>query len=94
MIEIRLAQSVNQKLETDIRQVMGEVNAEESGITMKLYKRAKLTDDYLIIIITQRSIREFNSRGLGQRLKAAFREYGLVNHTVWNEISNNTQSEL
>ena len=93
MIEIRLAQAVNEELEKDIKQLIIEVNREVSGLTMKLYRRVNLANDYLIIIIDQKKKLDSNGKGLGQRLKAAFREYGIINHTVWNEIANNTQLE-
>jgi len=86
MIEIRLAQPDNRKLESDIKQLIKEVNKEESGYSMKLYKKANLTSDYLIIIIYQKEKLKLDRNDLGQRIKAAFREYGLVNHTLWNEL--------
>jgi ribosome-binding protein aMBF1 (putative translation factor) len=94
MIEIRLAQDLSRKLETEITQVIDEVNKDESGIRVKLYKKENLTNDYLIVIMNQKKKHGPTNKDLGQRLKAAFREYGLVNHTVWNEIGNDIQSEL
>lgn len=90
MIEIRLAQAINSKLETDIKQIIREVSKEESGIKIKLYNKANLTNDYLIIIINQKKNPAPYGSGLGQRIMAAFREYGLLNHTTWNEIENDT----
>ena len=86
MIEIRLAQNINHKLETDIKQIIREVSTEESGFRIKLYTKANLTNDYLIIILIQNKNITSAGIGLGQRIKAAFREHGLVNHTKWNEI--------
>ncbi len=91
-LEIRLAQSLNRKLEAEIEQVLDDVVKSASGISMKLYKKNNLHSDYLIIIMY--SINEPETKGieLGRRIKSALNEYGLVNHNVWNEVKFKTIS--
>jgi len=91
-LEIRLAQSLNKKLEAEIEQVLDDVVKSASGISMKLYKKNNLHSDYLIIIMY--SINEPETKGieLGRRIKSALNEYGLVNHNVWNEVKFKTIS--
>ncbi len=91
-LEIRLAQSLNKKLEAEIEQVLDDVVKKTSGISMKLYKKNNLHSDYLIIIMY--SINEPETKGieLGRRIKSALNEYGLVNHNVWNEVKFKTIS--
>jgi hypothetical protein len=91
-LEIRLAQNLNKKLETEIEQVLDDVVKSGSVISMKLYKKNNLHSDYLIIIMY--SINEPETKGieLGRRIKSALNEYGLVNHNVWNEVKFKTIS--
>jgi hypothetical protein len=87
LLEIRLARNLNQRLETEIEHVINDVMKDASGNTMKLYKKANLNSDYLIIIMNTHNI--YGNRGseLGQRIKAALSDFGLINHSIWNGIN-------
>ena len=86
IIEIRLARHSNHKLETEIEQVINDIRKDESGNTMKMYKKLNLNTDYMIIIVNPKSRTDSKSSYLGQRLKAALSDFGLINHTFWNEV--------
>lgn len=86
-LEIRLAQNLNQKLETEIEQVINDVVKNSSGITIKLYSKNNLNSDYLIIIMHMKEEDGSKKRELGQRIKASLKDYGLVNHNIWNEVN-------
>lgn len=86
ILEIRLAGNLNELLEKEIEQIMSHVKIVSAGITIKLYRKSNLHSDYLIIIMNSNGISEKQGTELGQRIKAALSEYGLINHTKWNEI--------
>ena len=85
-LEIRLAQSLNKKLEAEIEQVLDDVVKSAFGISMKLYKKNNLHSDYLIIIMYSINEPETKKIELGRRIKSALKVYCLVNHNVWNEV--------
>jgi len=93
IIEIRLVQNLNERLETEIEQVINEVMKVESGNTMKLYKKLNLNSDYLIIIMSTNSTSGNRGSELGQRIKAALSEYGLINHSLWNEVQQENKNK-
>jgi hypothetical protein len=86
ILEIRLARNLNELLEKEIEQIMSDVKMESAGITIKLFQKSNLNSDYLIIIMNSSGMSEKQCTELGQRIKAALSEYGLINHSKWNEI--------
>ena len=86
-LEIRLAQNLNNKFEAEIKQVVDDLVKKASGIRMKLYKKNNLHSDYLIIIMHLYKKNSNQRNELGQRIKAALKDYGLVNHIIWNEVN-------
>ena len=94
ILEIRLARNLNELLEKEIEQIMSDVKMESAGITIKLFQKSNLNSDYLIIIMNSSGMSEKQCTELPdsaikesqQRIKAALSEYGLINHTKWNEI--------
>ncbi len=87
ILEIRLAGNLNEVLEKKIEQLMNDVKMESAGMTINLYQKSNLNSDYLIIIMNASGTSEKQSMELGQRIKAALSEYGLINHSKWNEIN-------
>ena len=87
ILEIRLAGNLNELLEKKIEQIMLDVKMESAGITINLYQKSNLNSDYLIIIMNSSGIIEKQSTELGQRIKAALSEYGLINYSKWNEVN-------
>jgi hypothetical protein len=85
-LEIRLAQNLNKKLESEIQHVVDDVVKKTSGISMKFYKKNNLNSDYLIIIMY---LNEPGTKGIefGQRIKSALKDFGMVNHNLWNEVN-------
>jgi hypothetical protein len=86
-LEIRLAQNLNKKLEAEIQHVVDDVVKKTSGISMKFYRKNNLNSDYLIIIMYLNNKSRTKGIELGQRIKSALNEFGLVNHNLWNEVN-------
>lgn len=86
IIEIRLSQNLNEVLEKEIGDVINEVMKTESVYTMKLYNKMQLESDYMIIIFHTRKLTNHKKSELGQRLKLSLNDFGMINHSVWNEL--------
>ena len=87
IIEIRLSQKLNEVFEEEIRNVIGEVINRESRYSMKLFHKMQLPSDYLIIIFHSQKLTENKKSELGQQLKVSLRDFGLINHSAWNELA-------
>ena len=86
ILEIRLAGNLNELLEKEIEQIISDVKMKSTDITIDLYQKSNLNSNYLIIIMNSSGINEKQSTELGQRIKASLSEFGLINHSQWNEI--------
>lgn len=85
IIEIRLSQNLNNVLENEIGNVIEEVMENEPGYTLKLYNKLQLKSDYMIIIYHTQKLTNHKGSELGQRLKVALKNFGMINHNVWRE---------
>ena len=86
-LEIRLAQKFNHSLETEVEHVMNDVARKTPGINLKLYKKNNLNSDYLIIIFHSDKINTTKGSDIGQGIKSALNNYGLVNHGLWIDMN-------
>ena len=85
VIEIRLAQNLNKVLEKEIGNIMEEIMENELEYTLKLYKKLQLRSDYMIIIYHSKELINHKGSELGQQLKVALKDFGMINHTIWGE---------
>lgn len=85
IIEIRLSQDLNKVLENEIGNVIEEVMKNEPEYNLKLYNKLQLKSDYLIIIYHKQKLTNHKGSELGQRLKDALKDFGMINHTIWGE---------
>ena len=86
ILEIRLSENLNKEFESEIEQVKNDLRKDKCGDFIKCYKKTNLSSDYLIIIENTKNTIDSKNSYLGQRLKAFLNVYGLINHTLWNEM--------
>jgi len=86
ILEIRLAEKLNQVFETEIEKIMREVLQKPMEYTMKFYKNSNLYSDYLIIIVSTNMASNLKGSKLGQRLKSSLSDYGIISYSIWNEV--------
>lgn len=85
IIEIRLSQDQNKVLENEIGNIIKEIMEKETEYSMKLYSKLQLKSDYMIIIYHAQELTKYKGSELGQRLKDALKDFGMINHTIWKE---------
>lgn len=83
VIEIRLSQDLNKLLEKEIGNIIEKVLEKE--YTLRLYKKLQLKSDYMIIIYHTQELTNLKGSELGQRLKLAFKDFGMINHSIWGK---------
>ncbi len=85
MIEIRTTEKNNAALEAYLASWQTEVYADEKAPLVKIYRHAALDTDFSIHLRYDAQTNENDFSVLSERLSAALKEFGLVNHTVWIE---------
>jgi len=86
IIEIRLSRKQNEVFEKEIGNVIEEVMQKELEYSLKLYNKTQLKSDYMIIIFHAKKLTNHKKSELGQRLRLSLKEFGMINHSVWNEL--------
>jgi hypothetical protein len=88
MIELRSVECHRELLESQLQQLMHDVNKETDAQAIKAYHRIMIDTDVSIHLVHESTRAEQNGSPLGMRLASNLREFGLVNHSVWVEIQN------
>ena len=77
--------------ETELQKILADVNKDSGGLDVKIYSRMNLDTDFVILIMNV-SGRELNGESqLGIRLNEGLKDYGMVNYSIWNELSSSGQ---
>jgi hypothetical protein len=63
-----------------------EVMENEPEYMLKLYNKIQLKSDYMIIIYHEQELSNHKGSELGQRLKVALKDFGMINYNAWNEL--------
>jgi hypothetical protein len=68
-----------QDLKDDVARSAGEGD-------IRVFRRENLETDICVVLFHSRKKAQIGGSPLGLRIVAAFKEIGLVHHTIWNEI--------
>jgi hypothetical protein len=82
IIELRSVDSDNKLLESQLREL---VDKEMKGPVTRLYTRVMIDTDFSIHLFHDSKKVENSGSPIGLHLASAFKEFGLVNHSVWIE---------
>lgn len=85
-IEVRLSSKLSQSLENHIAEIIEKALSSEEVSEIKLYNKERIKTDYLVILIYKKQYSEIQTKALGQLLKNALKEYGMVYHNYWEEV--------
>lgn len=85
-IEVRLSSKLSQSLENHIAEIIEKALSSEEVSEIKLYNKERIKTDYLVILIYKKQYSEIQTKALGQLLKTALKEYGMVYHNYWEEV--------
>ena len=86
MIELRAAINNRKLLESQLQQLMHDVDQEAHTQLIKVYRRVMLDTDVSIHLFHDSTPVERDGSPLGLRLASSLKEFGLVNHRVWIEM--------
>lgn len=87
LIEIRVAQRRSQEFESQVENLIDELQEAEQEYTLSFYSHRQLRSDYLLLIFHSVEIPDQKGSVIGHRLADAFSEYGVISRSVWNAIA-------
>ena len=87
IIELRTVDSDRELLESHLQELIQQVDKETQMQPIKTYRRVMLETDLSFHLFHDSKNVEQNGSPLGLRLASSLKEFGLVNHRVWTEMS-------
>ena len=87
IIEFRSVGGNRELLESHLQELIQQVGKETQMQTIKTYRRVMLDTDLSIHLFHDSKNMEQGGSPLGLRLASSLKEFGLVNHSVWTEMS-------
>ena len=88
IIELRAVENNQELLESQLQQLIHQVDKEANTPAIKTYHRVMLDTDVSIHLVHDSTTVERNGSPLGLRLASSLKEFGLVNHSLWVEMYN------
>ena len=89
IIELRAVGRNQDSLESQLQELIDEVNLKTTREAVKAYCHARIDNDFSVHIFHETEIVEEGGSQLGLHLTSALREFGLVNHSIWIEMHGN-----
>jgi hypothetical protein len=75
------------RLTSALKNLMEEVDKKHRRAHIRLYKRQGVDSDICLVLLHEGEKVGFDGSRIGLRLTAALQEFGMVNHTVWDEFN-------
>jgi hypothetical protein len=86
VIELRSVNCNKELLESQLLELIDEVEKAASKQTIKSYRRVMIDTDFSIHLCHDSTEGENRASPLGLRIASALEEFGMVNHSIWIEI--------
>jgi hypothetical protein len=87
IIELRSVTKDKSTLLSQIEQILCDLRQEFKEKDIHSYSRIQVATDYSIHLFHEEEIIEPCGSDIGLRLVTILRDYGLVNHSIWQESS-------
>jgi hypothetical protein len=88
IIEIRAVGSNRDILESQLQDLIKDVNQDENLQTIKVFRHVMLETDFSIHLLHDSHKADTKCSSICSRLVPSLKDFGLVNHTIWIENSN------
>ncbi len=86
IIELRSVGRHRELLESQLQQLIDQVDKERKKKKILAYTRVLIDSDFSIHIFHDSNKVEHTGSPLGLRLSSALKEFGIVNHSIWIEM--------
>ncbi len=85
IIELRSMGNNRKLLESNLKNLIDELNEETEQQAIKIYNRVAVDSDLSIHLLHDSKEADIDGSPLGLQLVSALKECGLINHSVWVE---------
>ena len=86
VIRVRSAGSSAKNLEKTVQNLMADLAGNSGNDDIRIFIRENLETDICVVLFHSGKKTHTGGSPLGLRIAAAFKEVGLVNSTIWNEM--------
>ena len=86
IIELRAAGNRRELLASQLQTIISLLEKGSSGLKIKIYTRVLVNSDYSIMLFHDTMKTGTEGSRLGLHLASALKAFGLVNHSIWNEL--------
>ncbi len=90
IIELRSVESNRELLESQLQKLINEVDKETKKQAIKVYSHTTVETDFRIHLLHDSKEADISGSPLGLHLASALKKFGLVNHSIWIEMPNNS----
>lgn len=88
IIELRSVDLDKEAVEVQLEKLLNEFANRMEGKGIKSYRRVTVDSDYSIHLFHETEQIEIYGSELGLCLFSALREFGMINHSIWQETGN------
>jgi len=85
IIELRSVGNNRKLFEQEFKSLIEELNRETEQGAIKVYCRIAIDSDFSIHLLHNSKKADINGSPLVMQLISSLKEYGLINHSVWEE---------
>ena len=86
IIELRSVGNDRELLESQLQNLTNELDKETKKQAIKVYSHTTVETDFRIHLFHDSKKVENSGSQLGLCIASALKEFGLVNHSIWNEM--------
>jgi hypothetical protein len=86
VITVRSTGGASKVLASTLTELMKDAARRNGNEGIRAFHRERIDTDYCIVLFHEAKKARGGGSRLGLRLVAAFREFGMVHHTVWLEM--------
>lgn len=88
VITVRSTGGDSKRLASALRSLMEDVDTKHRREQIRLYQRIGLGSDFCLVLFHEGEKVASDGSRIGLRLTAALKDFGMVNHTVWDDFDN------
>ena len=87
VVQLRAPEKNQSVLESRLKELVKGINRENGHGRIMVFRRTLIPMDYSIHLVHHDKAIENAGSPLGLQLAAALKEFGLVNHSIWNDVT-------
>ena len=90
VIMVRSTGRTPSRLASTLKELMNDVDRDRGEVSIRVFHRENIETDYCIVLFREEETAKSGGNRLGLRLVAVLKEFGMVHHTVWMEMNQNS----